>query len=178
MSELTTLARPYASAVFKRAKETGSVEAWSDALRFLSALMSDQRLEAAASNPRLRKEQFTSAFLDMCGDHLSAEAKNFVRLLIENRRLNLSGDISALFEQLKADEEGYVDVAVLSAYEMSSAEEKKLVTTLEKFLDKKPKLKVAVDPELIGGVYIKAGDCVIDASVRGQIERLATTLCN
>lgn len=178
MSELTTLARPYAEAAFKRAKETGSTEKWSDQLSFLSSVMSDDQMQKATSNPKVRRENLVRSFLDLCDGQLDAEGQNFVRLLIQNGRLNLLGVISNLFGEYRAEDEGYVDVDVASAYELSEEEKAKLSNTLDATLGRQSRLNVSVDKNLIGGVYIRAGDRVIDASVRGQIERLAKSLWN
>ena len=178
MSELATLARPYAVAAYKRAKETASTEKWSEALAFLTEVMKDQRMAQAAANPKAKRDQFTKAFLDLCRGKLDAEAENFVRMLIENRRLGLVKFISEQFEQYRAEEEGYIEVNVHSAYPLEDEERDRLTRVLQKTLGKEPRLNVRVDESLIGGVLIQAGDRVIDASVRGQIQRLAKRLYN
>ncbi|HYE37743.1 F0F1 ATP synthase subunit delta [Methylocaldum sp.] len=178
MVEFTTLARPYAVAVYKRAKETGTADKWSDELAFVTMLMEDEQLARAAANPMAKREQFSAAFLGLCEDNLDAEAQNFVRLLIQNHRLDLIKYIAALFNQYKADDEGYVEVDVSTAFPLKQTEENRLVSVLERILQKKARLRVNVEPSLIGGVYVKAGDRVIDASIRGQVERLAKRLWN
>lgn len=178
MAELTTLARPYAVAAYKRAKETGTADQWADSLAFVSAVMDDERLQEAAANPKTKREDFTNAFLDLCQGQLEGEAANFVRLLIQNRRLGLAKYIAEQFQAYKAEDEGYVDVDVRTAYRLAKKEESKVAAAVEGFLKKKPRLRITVDNSLIGGVYIRAGDRVIDASVRGQIERLAKSLWN
>jgi F-type H+-transporting ATPase subunit delta len=178
MTELTTLARPYAEAAFKRAKETESTDKWTSQLSFLSAVMSDERMQKAVSNPKVRRDVLAQSFLGLCDGQLDAEGQNFVRLLIQNRRLNLVGVIANLFGEYRAEDEGYVDVDVASAFDLSAEEKSKLSKTLDATLGRKSRLNVSVDKGLIGGVYIRAGDRVIDASVRGQIERLAKSLWN
>jgi F-type H+-transporting ATPase subunit delta len=178
MSELTTLARPYAVAAFERAKESGATERWSTELRFLADVMSDRDMVVAASNPRVKSETFEASFLDLCGSHIDSEGQNFVRLLIKNRRLLLLNTIATLYEQYKSMDEGYIDVKVYSAFDMSSEEESTLSSALDGFLKKKSRLTVEVDSSLIGGVYIRAGDRVIDASMRGHIEQLKKSLWN
>lgn len=176
MSELATLARPYAVAAYKRAKETGATDKWSKTLSFLAALMGDELISAAASNPKASRGQFTRGFLDLCEGHLDTESENFVRLLVSNRRLNLLKQISEQFENYRAEEEGYVAVSVRSAYAVDDGQRTQMESILTKTLGKTPRLDVTVDESLIGGVLIKAGDRVIDASVRGQIQRLAKIL--
>jgi len=178
MSELATLARPYATAAYKRAKETGTTAKWSESLAFLAAVAQDPRIVQAASNPKSSKERFTAALLDLGLGVLDGEGENFVRLLVANRRLNLASLISEQFEQYRADEEGYVEVDVRTAFALDDAEGEHLATVLRQTLGKQPRLHVQVDESLIGGVLVKAGDRVIDASVRGQIQRLAKRLHN
>jgi F-type H+-transporting ATPase subunit delta len=178
MSELTTLARPYAMAVYERARETGTTDKWADELAFLVAVLNDERIAQAAANPKAKREEFTAAFLDLCRDRLDPEAENFVRLLIQNRRLGLVKHIAELFGQYKAEAEGYVDVEVATAFPLENHERALLESVLERILRKQARLRVTVDSRLIGGVYIRAGDRVIDASMRGQIERLAKRLLN
>ncbi|MGZ8217228.1 F0F1 ATP synthase subunit delta [Methylomagnum sp.] len=178
MSELTTLARPYAVAAYNRAKETGTTQQWADALAFLSVVMGNEQVVQAATNPKAKRADFTTAFLDLCQGHLDAEAENFVRLLIQNHRLDLVKQIAELFEAYKAEAEGYVDADVTTAYALDDNEWKTLESVIGRYLNKQARLRVFVDNSLIGGVYIRAGDRVIDASVRGQIERLAKRLWN
>ena len=178
MSELATLARPYATAAYKRAKQTGTTAQWSQTLAFLAAVIQDRHIVQAAANPKANKEQFTAALLDLCGGQLDGEGKNFLRLLVANRRLDLIGLISEQYEQYRAEEEGYIAVDVHTAYPLEDAEREQLSAVLRQSLGKQPHLNVQVDEALIGGVLIKAGDRVIDASVRGQIQRLAKRLYN
>jgi F-type H+-transporting ATPase subunit delta len=178
MGELTTLARPYAVAVYKRAKETGTADRWAEQLAFLAAVMEDERMAQAAANPKARRDEFTAAFLGLCQGRLDAEAENFVRLLVQNHRLGLVKYIAELFGQYKADDEGYIEVDVSTAFPLEEDEEVRLASVLDRFLKKKARVRSTVDKSLIGGVYIRAGDRVIDASIRGQIERLAKRLWN
>lgn len=178
MGELTTLARPYAVAVYNRAKDTGTADKWAEQLAFLSAVMEDEQMIQAAANPKAKREEFTAAFLDLCQGRLDAEAENFVRLLIQNRRLSLIKYIAEFFEHYKAEDEGYVEVEVRTAFPLDEEEETQLAAVLEGILEKKAHLQVSVDQSLIGGVYVRAGDRVVDASIRGQIERLAKSLWN
>jgi len=178
MSELATLARPYAAAVYKRARETGSAEKWSGVLALLAQVLQEPRIAQAAANPKGAKEQFTQAVLDVCEGHLDEEAKNFVRLLVANRRLGLIGAIHEQFEQHRAEDEGYIAVDVRSAYPLEDEQRDRLASVLKQTLGREPRLEVRVDDTLIGGVLIRAGDRVIDASVRGRLQRLAKRLYN
>ncbi len=176
MSELVTLARPYAEAVFKHAKQTGTAEQWSDNLKFLALALHDQELAAAADNPRVAKARVTDFVLEIGQGYLSDEGRNFVRLLVENNRLNLVSAIQSLFEVHRAHDEGYIEAEVRTAFPLEKKAEKQLATMLEKILKRKVLFKIEEDKSLIGGVVIRAGDTVIDASVSGQLQKLAKRL--
>ena len=176
MSELSTLARPYAEAVFKRAIESKSASDWSDMLAFLSVVIQDKEMAAIIANPKVSQEQLTSLLLDICQDQLKEEGVNFLKLLIQNDRLILAPQISELYESFKAEHEGYVDVELISAYALTKEEQNKFATTLKKLLDKKVHLTTSIDKSLIGGFLAKAGDKVIDGSIKGQLQQLAKIL--
>ncbi|MDT4332843.1 F0F1 ATP synthase subunit delta [Methylomonas sp. MS20] len=176
MAELATLARPYAEAVFKRAKEGDAVAAWSDSLAFLSLALREPALSDILNNPRVGKQNITNLVFDICGDHVLDEAKNLIKILIDNDKLSLLPQIATMFEQHKADDEGYINVDLYSAYALSKAEQGKYVAMLEKVLNKKVNAAVSVDKSLIGGILARAGDKVIDGSVRGQLHQLAKRL--
>jgi len=176
MSERATLARPYAAAVFKRAKETSSTEKWSQSLAFMSGVLSDGDICAVVDNPKLNKQGLSELMLDICQGKIDAEGENFLKLLVHNNRLTLLSAIARLFEAYKAEDEGYVDVEVSVAYEFSEHTWHNFVETLERKLDKKARITVSVDKSLIGGVLVRAGDKVIDGSVKGQLQHMQKTL--
>ncbi|MBS4052833.1 MAG: F0F1 ATP synthase subunit delta [Methylomonas sp.] len=176
MTELATLARPYAEAAFKRAKETGSAGKWAEALQFLALTVQDADMAEIVNNPRVSKEKIQQLLLDICRDQVDAEVINLLKLLIQNGKLKLLPKISALYEEYKAQDEGYVNVDLYSAYALTKAEQSKYVAMLEKQLDKKVNATVSVDKSLIGGILAKAGDKVIDGSVSGQLHQLAKRL--
>jgi F-type H+-transporting ATPase subunit delta len=178
MSELMTLARPYAVAAYQRAKETGSTGQWETMLQFLEAALADPQLQQAASNPRADKGRFLSAFFDLGQDYLNDDGRNFVRLLVHNHRLGLMSSIRTLFSHYRAEDEGYIDVSVATAFPLDAEEEQDIAGLVEKLLKRQARLTVHQDESLIGGVVIRAGDRVIDGSVRGQLQRLEKTLWN
>ncbi len=176
MSELATLARPYAAAVFKRSKETGTTEQWSKSLAFMSAVLKDKEISVVVDNPKVSKERLSALMLDICQGQVDEEGANFLKLLVQNNRLTLAPTISELFEACKAESEGYVDVDVATAYAFSKEEKQRFTSTLEKTLSKKVHMNVTVDKSLIGGVVVRAGDRVIDGSIKGQLQQLAKRL--
>jgi len=176
MSELSTLARPYAEAVFKRAIESSSTDEWSDMLVFLATVMQDKEMTAVIANPKVSQEQLTSLLLDICQDQFTLEAGNLLKLLIKNDRLILAPQIAELYESFKAEHEGYVEVEVLSAYALTVQEQRLFTTTLTTKLDKEVHITTSIDKSLIGGFLAKAGDIVIDGSIKGQLHQLAKIL--
>lgn len=176
MTELATLARPYAEAAFKCAKQSGNAADWSKSLQFLALVVKAPELQNILGNPRVGRKRVSDLLLDISQDQVLDATKNLLKLLIENDKLKLLPIISILFEQLKANDEGYVNVDLLSAYTLNKAEQNKYVAMLEKLLNKKVNASIAVDKSLIGGVIAKAGDKVIDGSIRGQLHQLAKRL--
>jgi F-type H+-transporting ATPase subunit delta len=176
MSEQATLARPYAAAVFKRAKETQATANWSQSLAFMSAVMKNEDMSVVVDNPKVNKHRLSALMLDICQEHLNKENENFLKLLVHNNRLGLLPYIAKLFEAYKAEDEGYVEVEVFTAYALSKEAKQNFTATLEKTLGKKIHMNVTVDKSLIGGVLVRAGDRVIDGSIRGRLQQLAKRL--
>ncbi len=176
MTELATLARPYAEAAFKRAKETDNKQSWSDSLQFLACAVQVEALAGLIANPRVSDEKLAELMIDICQDQVHEEGLIFLKILLENERLKFLPQISEIFEQYKADDEGYVNVDLFSAYALSKTEENKYVEQLEKQLGKKVNANVSIDRSLLGGVIAKAGDKVIDTSINGRLNQLAKQL--
>ena len=176
MAEIATIARPYAEAVFRLAKQSNSLEQWSGMLKFAIAVEKDKTMRTYVQNPKLTAEQVGSLFLSVCGERLNTVARNFVKLLVENDRLTALPEIGEMFEKRRAEEEGVVDAEVFSAYALDDAQLKELVNVVETRFKRKINATVKVDPELIGGVKVVVGDKVIDASVRGKLLAMASAL--
>lgn len=176
MSELSTLARPYAEAVFKRALETDSSEKWSNTLAFVAAVVNDTEFSAIIDNPKVSNERLLDLLFDICQGQLDSEGENFLKLLVQNDRLILAGQIHLLYEAKRAEAEGYVDVDVITAYAFTKEDEKKFTASLEQSLKKTVRLSVSIDKSLIGGFIAKAGDRVIDGSIKGQLQTMQKTL--
>ena len=176
MSELATLARPYAAAVFKRAKETNATKEWSESLSFMSAVLENKDISVVIDNPKVNKQKLAELMLDICQEHSTVENSNFLKLLVHNNRLVLLPQIAKLYESYKAEDEGYVEVEVLAAYALSKEAKQSFSATLEKALGKKIHMNVAVDKSLIGGVLVRAGDRVIDGTIKGRLQHMHKAL--
>ena len=176
MAETATLARPYAEAVFRLADAGGTLAAWSGALRNLAQVAAHPDMQECLAKFDLTAAQLRDLFLSLYpGDH-SAEAKNFIQLLIEYDRLTLLPVIFAQFETLRNEREGVVDAQITTAFELAGAQLAGLVADLEKRFKRKINPRVSIDRELIGGVRVVVGDEVIDGSVRGKLNAMAAGL--
>lgn len=176
MAELSTLARPYAKAAFEYAVEKGNLGEWSGQLATCAAVVANERVSAVLDNPALTGEQQAKALNDVCGDATGEQVKNFVNILAANRRLSLLPEICNQFELFKANQEKSVDVEVVSAFDLSEALVDKLAGALRSNLEREVKVSTSTDESLLGGVLIRAGDTVIDGSVRGRLNKLAEAM--
>jgi F-type H+-transporting ATPase subunit delta len=174
--DITTIARPYAAAVFERAKETGQVPGWSDALGLLATIGADPDMARQISNPNVPRVTLRDIVLQVAGDALPAEAANLVRLLAQNDRLVVLPELALLFEAMRTAEQGLRAVRVRSAYALTKAEQHALTDALSVRLGGSVDLTVEQDRALIGGVEIRVGDLVIDGSIRAKLDKLATQL--
>jgi F-type H+-transporting ATPase subunit delta len=174
--EKTTIARPYAEAVFAHADEAGKLELWSEMLSFLASVIEDADFKPLASNPLVEQAALTELLLEIAGGHINDEGANLARILVQNRRLEVLPEIKTLFDRLKAEKEQVMDVHVTSAYELKPAQEKLIADALKARLGRDVTITSEQDADLIGGVHIRAGDLVIDGSVRGKLQRLANEL--
>ena len=176
MAETSSLARPYAQAVFELANESGDFDSWSDALAFMAALVRDESIEALISNPRVERDRLFKLFDDLCGDRVPEGGRNLLRLMSDNDRLAAMPDVAAQYEVMRAEAEGTIDAEVRSAKPISEEQQAQLSKALEKRLGRKVNLTVHEDDSLLGGAIIRAGDLVIDGSAKGRLEKLASTL--
>lgn len=176
MIEPTTLARPYAHAAFEYARANGALDSWLTQLTTLAQIAAEPRVDAMLKDPARTGAERADALLTLLGDDVDASLRNFVSVMAENGRLELLPDVMALFEQLKADIEALVNVEVTSAYDLSADELQQLSNALGARLERSVSITSHTDPTLLGGALIRAGDLVIDGSVRGRLNKLAGTL--
>jgi F-type H+-transporting ATPase subunit delta len=176
MAEPSTVARPYAEAAFRMAEDGKALARWSEMLGALAMVAQDERVRRAAADPNLGDDQVAGLFIAILAGRLSAEGENFVRVLAQNKRLELLPLIHEQFEALKNEREGVIEAHVQSAFELTEAQLGELVQRLEGNAGRKVKTQVSIDKELIGGVRVLLGDKVIDGSVRAQLAALETAL--
>ena len=176
MAELSTLARPYARAAFEFARDKQQLPDWSAQLGLAATVAGTGAVARIMSSPELTSEQQANTLLEVCGDSLTAPVQNFIKVLAENKRLPLLAEIFAIFAQFKANQERSVDVEVQTAFDLDSATSDKLVSALKAKLERDVKVNTVVDKSLLGGVLVRAGDIVIDGSVRGRLAKLAEAM--
>lgn len=176
MAEFSTLARPYAKAAFEHAVANGALESWSEALAWLAQLVEDAQLSALLRSPAISRAQRADLLIELGGGRLPAPVRNFVQVLASNDRLLLLPVILEQFQALKADHERLVEVEVTSAAPLDQGQQQRLAEALVKRLGREVRIQVSIDPALIGGAIIRAGDTVIDGSLRGRLNKLAGAL--
>ncbi|MBQ0712448.1 MAG: F0F1 ATP synthase subunit delta [Porticoccus sp.] len=176
MAELSTLARPYAKAAFQYAADASDLQGWSDSLAVAAAVAAQDTVVKLLSSPSYTATQQAEKTIEVCGDALNEKSRSFVQVLAENRRLKLLPQIYQQFEVLKANREKTVEVSVVSASEISTEQQEKLASALSSKLERQVNMQVSIDDSLIGGVVVRAGDTVIDGSIRGRLAKLAEVL--
>ncbi len=176
MAEKSTIARPYAVAAFELAKEQSDLAKWSDMLGFAAVVASDELMQKYIGNPAVSQDTLSRLMIEICGDQLNEIGNNFIKVLIANNRLDVLPEIVVLYNQLRADAEKTVDAEVISAFPLSEAQQTALIEGLKKRLGREVNLVSKVDENLLGGAIVRAGDLVIDGSVSGQLDKLATEL--
>ena len=176
MSALLTAARPYARAAFEVASENGAVEQWSRALSGLAAIVSDPVARRLLDDPRYSAGQVVDFIAGVLGDALDAERRNFVRLLVTNRRLGLACEVVKLFEQYCADAERSSVVEIVSAQPLGEAQRDALCRAVERHTGRKVIADCRTDETLLGGAVVRIGDFVADGSVKTRLQKLSQTL--
>lgn len=176
MAESTTLARPYARAAFSVAKADGRLEPWAEALTAAAGVSQNEKMQALFGSPALTAAQKSATLEKLLGDLADEKVSNFLKVLADNNRLPLLPEIRSLFIALKAHQEKSVEVHIRSAFPASDEVQAKLTDALAQKLERKVTLAIEVDKTLLGGAVIRAGDTVIDGSVRGRLAKLADTI--
>ena len=175
MSELTTVARPYARAAFEFAVSNNNIEAWSTMLFFASEVAQDATMASILTCDKAPQE-LAKLFLGICDDQLNENGQNFIKILAENGRLSVLPRVAQLFAELENEHKKEINADVVSAYVFSKKQQTELSKSLEKRLARKVNLNCSIDKSLITGMVITAGDLVIDSTASSQLSRLSHTL--
>jgi F-type H+-transporting ATPase subunit delta len=178
VAERATIARPYAKAAFEYARDANAFAEWSQGLKVAAEIVADPLVAPLTKDPQWSAADLVSLITDVAADKLNAGMQNFVRVLAENHRLLLLPEIAAHYEVLRSAVENTLDVEVISAVALDAAQQEKLKAALSTRLKRRVRMRNVVDSTLLGGALVRAGDLVIDGSLKGRLERLATELAS
>ena len=176
MAEKATIARPYAKAAFESARSHNAFDRWSKVLATASSVVQDERVARLLSSPLVLPAQLSGLIGEIVGNGLDEHSRNFLATLAGNRRLALLPEIATMFEALRAEAENTADVHVVSAVQLNDAQKQRLAAALKKRLKREVRLHCEVDESLIGGAIVRAGDFVIDGSLKARLDRLAVEM--
>ncbi|GGA65289.1 ATP synthase subunit delta [Neiella marina] len=175
MSELTTVARPYAKAAFDFAVEQKALDKWSTMLSFAAEVAKNETVATLLASGEA-PERIADLFIQVCGDECDEHGQNLIKVMAENGRLAALPDVQDIYAELVTEHQKQADVYVTSANELTDAQKKQVTEAMTKRLAREVRLHCTVDTELVGGMIIKVDDLVIDNTVRGKLERLAEAL--
>ncbi len=176
MAEKSTLARPYAQAVFNLALANNDLKAWSDKLALINQVVSNKSIIELIENPEVADDVVISLFQEICQDGLDERGINFLKITAENGRLGIIPEIAEEFELLRANEEGTINAEIISAYAMNAVQKTSIAAALKEKLGREVTVTTQTDKSLLGGIIIRAGDMVIDGSVKTQLDKIAHSL--
>ena len=176
MAELSNIARPYARAVFELAKTDADYSAWSERLEWRATVAADSNIGTLFNNPRVSKHALAGVFTDICADQIDGNTKNLVRLLAQNRRLHVLPAIAEQYERLRAEAEQTVQAELETALPVSDTQQQRIAEALSQRMGRRVELTVKTNEKLLGGAVVRAGDLVIDGSIRARLEKLATAI--
>jgi F-type H+-transporting ATPase subunit delta len=176
MAEASTLARPYAQAIFNLANANNTLKAWSDQLALLKQVAANEDMIDVITNPDISADKTVELIAEICKDGLDEQGMNLIKLTAENGRLEILPEIADSFEAFRAEAEGNIEVQVISAYAVNATQKKSIAEALKKKLGREVTITTEIDKSLIGGLVIRAGDIVIDGSVKSQLEKITHSL--
>jgi F-type H+-transporting ATPase subunit delta len=173
----STSARPYAKAAFNCALSDKKLAEWSSFLQAAALVCLDENMAPLLIDPRISKEKLYQLFSDIC-DHVCVQGtatektNNFLKVLVNNKRLNLLSEISVLFENYRAEQERTMSVDVTTFLPLTEQQQNRIRDSLRIRLNREISLQCHIDSSILGGLIIRAGDLVIDGSVLGQLQKL------
>lgn len=176
MAEATTLARPYAQAIFELALTNKTLPIWSKTLVNLLEIMNQESIKAISDSVKVSKQQLSDIIRDVCGTEVDDQGKNLIALLIENGRLDLLKDIIVVYEILRAEAESTIEAQVTTAFPLDQKQSDQIAKALKAKLGREVKIVSNVDKSIIGGAIVHAGDLVIDGSISGRLAKLGQSM--
>ncbi|WP_395480093.1 F0F1 ATP synthase subunit delta [Candidatus Curculioniphilus buchneri] len=175
MSQLITLARPYAEAIFSLAVEQQNVDQWQSMLMFLDKIMRNELISTVCSSPA-SSEKKANFFISICGNQLDVYGRNLIRVIAKNNRLTILPNILEYFIYLRLLQEQTVNINIMAAAQLTKEQLKRITFAMERRFSCRVNLNFKIDQSVVAGIVIYIGDTVIDGSVRGRQERFAKIL--
>ncbi|MCY4051181.1 MAG: F0F1 ATP synthase subunit delta [Gammaproteobacteria bacterium] len=172
MPSQRNIARPYAQALFQLALEEGKLANWNDQLQCLAALADDPQIKELAARPNITSEMISGLIKDILGESLDQHGKNLVQLIVQNGRLSALSEIASGYAELREEAEKTITASMITATPIDEGQRQSFQMALKNKLGRAVELEFKVDEELIGGAVIRAGDWVVDGSVKSQLDRL------
>lgn len=176
MSEQISLARPYAKAIFELARDAGEYAQWSDQLELLAMISQDPAMAEVIANPAVSEKQLEELIIDVAGEQLDEQSRNLIKLLVHNDRVTVVKDINQQFLVLRDEAEQVIEAQLITAAEIDETQKKAFEVALSGRLGKRINLETTVDETLIGGAIVRAGDWVVDGSVKAQLQDLVSAI--
>ena len=171
------VSEPYAQAIMSLAQQENLTEQFGDTFRSLDSLLSEsQEFKDFVLNPVIKNEDKKSVLKKVMGED-NPYLVNFMMLLVDKRRIVFLESIAEQYLNLLRKLNQTVLAEVTSAQELTDEQKGNIVDKVKGLVEARDvELKTSVDPSLIGGVIIKVGSKVIDASLRGQLRRISVSL--
>jgi len=176
MADATTVAIPYARAIFEIARDAGKLDQWSDNLALLAQIASHPDMAAVLGNPAITREDVAALVIDIADGALGGKGINLVKVLAENGRIGVLPEIARQFEEMKTEAENKIEAEVVSAMPLTAQQRAAIEAGLKRRFGKEVTLTEKEDASLMGGAVIRAGDLVIDGSVKGKLAKLETVV--
>ena len=178
MSNVTTLARPYAKAAFDLAEADGATGNWNDMLVLASAMVAEESIQNLLYSPEISNSQLVKILSDTAGEAFNGRFRDYLSVVAENKRLPLLSEITDLYQRLREEADKLLRVKVVSAFELEEDQAARLKDALAKRFDREILLESEVDSSVIGGAVVYAGGQVIDGSLRDRLTKLSNSLSN
>lgn len=176
MVEKRTQARPYAKAIFELASQFKNYQEWSNMLKTLTFIAENDQVKRLLHDTSQSPQKVAEFFISVAGSNLDEYGKNLVRTLASGRRLIILPEIQSLYESFRNQAENILPAICFTAVPLSNQQKEQFIEDLSKRFDRKIQMTFHIQDSLIGGFLIKAGDTVIDGSVRGQLKQLKETM--
>jgi F-type H+-transporting ATPase subunit delta len=176
MAELSTIARPYAEALFEAASAKGAADAWLPLLQAMAQAVAQPQIASLATDPRISDQQIVDLISAVAPTALPPELGAFLKVVIENKRLAALPEVASQFGRLKNDAEGSADCLIETAFALTDAQLVDLVKRLGHKFPRRLKPELRIEPQLIGGVRVTVGDRVLDGSVRARLDAMRAQL--